>query len=308
MTSAPVATAPADRQSVQPIAPPPAGGPVHRLSLSALWTLYTFTLRQHRHGKRWMVMAVLMLLPAGLAILVRSTAHDVPAVNLEFIFAFMFIPQALLPLASLIYASGIIQDEQEDQTITYLLIRPIPKWAIYAMKLLATLSVTVILAVVFTVFTYIAIYAGAKSNPPDVLLRCAKASGIHALAVVAYCCLFGLMGLLTKRILIVGVLYIVIVEGVLANLAFGIRLITVIYYARLIAYRTLTFMMPTPRGNSDIAAEAWQLDIALDPSLLEHPTLGTCVLVLLIASAASALLAAFLCARREFFVKTPEKA
>src|SRR5256885_5582498 len=93
--------------------PPPRRA--HRLSLSALSTLFTFTLRQHRHGKRWMIMAGLMLLPAGLTILVRSTAHDVPSVGLEFIFAFMFIPQALLPLVSLIYASGIIQDEQKEQ-------------------------------------------------------------------------------------------------------------------------------------------------------------------------------------------------
>src|SRR6476661_4773052 len=111
-------TAPTAEPAVRhdgPTSPAPTSS--RGLSLSALWTLYTFTLRQHRHGRRWMVMAVLMLLPAGLAILVRSTARDVPAVGLEFIFAFMFIPQALLPLAALIYASGIIQDEQEDQTI-----------------------------------------------------------------------------------------------------------------------------------------------------------------------------------------------
>src|SRR5882757_2809104 len=124
-----------------------------RLSLGALWTLYAFSLRQHRHGKRWMIMAVLMLLPAALAIVVRCTAHDVPSRGLEFILAFMFIPQALLPLASLIYASGMILDEQEDQTFTYLLIRPIPKWAIYLMKLLATLTATITLTVIFTALT-----------------------------------------------------------------------------------------------------------------------------------------------------------
>ena len=42
---------------------------------------------------------------------------------------------------------GIVQDEQEEQTMTYLLIRPIPKWALYSVKLLATLTTTVILAV-----------------------------------------------------------------------------------------------------------------------------------------------------------------
>jgi ABC-2 type transport system permease protein len=282
--------------------------PRRGLSLTSLWTLYALTLRQHRHGKRWMVMAVLMLLPAGLALLVRSTAHNVPSVGLEFIFAFMFIPQALLPLAALIYASGMIQDEQEEQTITYLLIRPISKWALYTVKLLATMTATVLLTIVFTSLTYAAIYAGADSFGENIPLRCLKACAVHSLAVIAYCSLFGLMSLLTKRILIVGILYIAIFEGLFANLAFGIRLITVIYYARLIAFRTLAFILPTPYGPQNFAADAWQLDIQNDPKLLEHPQIGTCLLVLLIGSAVCTIVAAFLCSRREFHVKTPEKA
>src|SRR5712691_2312846 len=135
------------------------------LDLTALWSLYVLTLRQHLHGKRWMIMAVLFLLPAGLALLILSTAaRDVPGIGLEFIFVFMFFPQGLLPLVALIYASGIIQDEQEEQTITYLLIRPIPKWALYTVKLLATLTTTVILTAIFTALTYAAIYAGADTT------------------------------------------------------------------------------------------------------------------------------------------------
>ena len=72
---------------------------------------------------------------------------------------FMFIPQALLPLVALVYASGILQDEQEGQTITYLLIRPIPKWALYIVKLLATITMAILLTAVFTALTYAAIYS-----------------------------------------------------------------------------------------------------------------------------------------------------
>src|SRR5581483_7889528 len=95
--------------------------------LRALWTLYTLTLRQHMRGKRWIVMTLLFLIPAGLAILARVTNPDAPMIFIEFTLAFMFIPQALLPLIALLYSSGVIQDELEEQTITYLLIRPIPR-------------------------------------------------------------------------------------------------------------------------------------------------------------------------------------
>src|SRR5262249_14088832 len=156
---------------------------------------------------------------------------------LEFVIGYLLIPQALLPLLGLVYSSGMVQDEQEEQTITYILVRPISKWAMYLVKLIATLTTTVVLTAFLTVLTYLAIYVGTASQPEDIPLRCLQSIGIDCLAVVAYCCLFGLISIWTNRILIYGILYIVIVEGVLANLPFGIRLGTVVYYSRIIAYR-----------------------------------------------------------------------
>jgi len=275
------------------------------LDFTALATLYTLTLRQYLHGKRWMVMGVLFLLPAALGLLIRFTAPNAPPVSLEFVLAFIFIPQALLPLVALTYASGMLQDEQEEQTMTYLLIRPIAKWALYLCKLLATLTTAVVLTAFFTALTYAAIYLGAESRPQDVLFRCNAAIGVHSLAIAAYCCLFGLISLFTRRTLIVGILYTAIVEGLLANLPLGVRLITVIYYARVIAFRTMEFIVPLPQGTQNLAAEAWRIDVLDDPQLLEHPQRMTCIIILACASFVCAILAAFLCSRREFYVKTP---
>ena len=276
------------------------------VNLIVLWTLYALTIRQHLHGKRWMVIGVLFLLPAGLAILLRVINPNVPSVFLEFLFAFMLMPQALLPLLALLYASGMIQDEQEEQTITYLLIRPLPRWALYVVKLLATLTTTVVLTALFTAITYAAIYVMSGAPGWEMARRCAVAAGINCLAVATYCCLFGLLSLLTKRTLIVGILYSIIFEGVLANLPFGIRLLTVIYYSRLIAYRTLPFIEESSGRAINISAEAWQFNIQADPNLLEHPTQSTCIMVLLAAGAVSTMIAAILCSQREFHVKTPE--
>ncbi len=276
------------------------------VNLTVLWSLYVLTVRQFLHGKRWMVIGILFLLPAGLAVLVRLMDPRVPSTLLEFLFAFMLIPQALLPLLALLYASGMIQDELEEQTITYLLVRPLPRWALYIMKMLATLTTTVVLTVVFTAITYAAIYIANTTDAATVLRRCTQAAGIHALAVVAYCSLFGLLSLITKRSLVVGILYSVIFEGLLANMPFSIRLLTVIYYARLIAYRTLPFIETTPNGTNNISAEIWQFNVRADPELLEHPTTSACIWTLLIASAVCTLIGAVICSRREFHVKTPE--
>jgi len=282
--------------------PRPAGG----LNLTSLAALYVLTVRQHLHGRRWMVLAALFLLPAGLSILIRATAPEVPAIGIEFMIAFFLIPQTLLPLVALVYASGIIQDEQEEQTLTYLLVRPISRWALYLVKLLATLTTTIVLTAVFTILTYATIYIGHDVSAGDVTRRCLTAVGIHALSVGAYCCLFGLIGLYTRRALIAGILYSAVIEGLLANLPFGLRLITVIYYARVAAYRSMDFTFTDRRGTHDMAAAAWQLDVRNDPGLTEHPTLQSCVLILVVASLGCAIIGALMCHRREFHVKTPE--
>ncbi|MBO0700657.1 MAG: hypothetical protein J2P46_19830, partial [Zavarzinella sp.] len=81
---------------------------------------------------------------------------------------------------------------------------------------------------------------------------------------------------------------------------------TDIYYARILAYRSLVFTFTEHGRTAHLAAGAWQLDVRNDPSLAEHPPLQTCVLVLTIAGLACAALGALMCARREFHVKTPE--
>jgi ABC-2 type transport system permease protein len=276
--------------------------------LVACWTVYWLTLRQHLHGKRWMAVALLFVLPAGLAILIRTTDSDVPSRFTEFALLWILIPQALLPLISLLYASGIVQDEQEEQTITYLLTRPIPKWSLYVIKLAATWTTTIVLVMALTALTCAAIYFGAETDLSEIALRCLKAAGILSIAAVTYCSIFGAMSLLTKRTLIVGVIYTAVVEGLLANLPLSLRWGTVIYHTRLIAYRVIDFVVTRPNGREqDVAAAAWSLNTDTDPALTEHPTLRTSILILVSTILVCTALAGWLCSQREFHVKTPEK-
>jgi len=289
---------------------PISAGPREAYSTSWLRscaTLYVLTLRQHLHGKRWVALVFLFLLPAVLAILIRLPRAGVPSVFLEFILAWVLIPQALLPLAALLYASGIIRDEQEEQTITYLLTRPIPKWMLYITKMFATWTTMIVLTLVLTLITFTAVYAGSGVEASSVVRRAIYAASILSLAGIAYCGLFGLIGILTKRILIVGILYTAIVQGLFASFPLSIRMGTIVYYVRLLAYRTLDFVAVFHDGGSDdVAAFLWNLDTKSDPKLAEHPQISTCILVLVLASLVLTALAGWLCASREFHVKTPE--
>jgi ABC-2 type transport system permease protein len=223
---------------------------------------------------------------------VRNTAAPPPD-EIEFVLIFHLIPHALLPLAALLYASGMIQDEQEEQTLTYLLVRPLPKRALYLTKLAATICTTIALAAVFTVVTYTAVYWGTPGFWDNILLvRAPRTTVLFSLSLVTYCSVFGYMSLVAKRSLVVGVAYIIIFEGLLANIAFAVRRLTVMYYFRVLSADWLT--LPT-RWVSQ-----WSLDSSTDPPPRD------CVLILLGASLVAIILGALTFARREFRVKTPE--
>jgi ABC-2 type transport system permease protein len=233
----------------------------------------------------------LWLLPAVLAAVVRLAPHGPDLGELEFAFVFNLIPHALATLTALLYAAGMIQDEVEEQTLTYLLLRPLPRWALYVTRFAATWLVTSLLTGAFTVLTLVVISWDTPALWGDVLPgRALKIVALLALAQAGYCSLFGALGLLTRRSLLAGLAYIVACEGLLANFPLVTRLLTVMYYFRVLARRWLE-----PTGSA-----VWSIDLATAPSA------GQCVLTLAEASAALVLLGAVLMQRREFRMKTPD--
>jgi ABC-2 type transport system permease protein len=265
--------------------------------LSALAALFVLTVRQHTHGRRVLVLGLLYALPCALAVVLRSLARPAPAEALEFALIFNLLPHGLAPLTALLYAAGVIADEVEEQTLTYLLIRSVPRWALYVTKLLATLCVTTVLVAVATTALYACVYWGTPEMWGEVFPgRVLRAVAVMVLAQVGYCALFGFLGLATRRTLIAGVIYIVAVEGVLANLDFIIRELTVVYYVRILIVRWLGL----PAELLQRYLRAWRLDLDKVPSA------DYCVVTLLVFGLAATVLTAVWFARREFRVKTPE--
>jgi ABC-2 type transport system permease protein len=262
-----------------------------RPALPALAALFVLTLRQLVRGRRLVVLSLLFLLPSVLVLVVRLAPYPPPPATLEFAFIFNLIPHALATLTALLYAAGIIQDEVEGQTLTYLLLRPLPRWALYLTKLMATIVVTAGLTGVFTILAFAVLYWNTDELWRDVLpARALKTAALLALAQVAYCSLFGALSLFTRRSLIAGLVYIVAFEGMLANFKSVMRELTVMYYFRVLAVRWLEL----PNQGE------WALDLAVAPGA------GSCVLTLLGASGVLAILGAVLMMRREFRMKTPE--
>jgi ABC-2 type transport system permease protein len=276
-------------------APTDAPGRSLANELSAAAALFALTVRQHTHGRRLFVLGGLYLLPCVLAVILRLLPSPAAADALEFALVFTLVPHALAPLTALLYAAGVVADEVEEQTLTYLLLRAVPRWLLYLTKLLATLCVTCLLVAGSVAGLYVAIYAGSPDFGPAAL-RCVQAIGVMALAQVGYCALFGLIGLLTRRSLIVGIGYIVLIEGVLANLNFVGRAVTLVYYTRTLTLRGLDL----PADQLRRCREGWGME-----DLTKLPTALTGLVTVLAFGVVVSLLSALLFARSEYRVKTP---
>jgi ABC-2 type transport system permease protein len=264
----------------------------HRLSLSAWLTLFRLSVQQFVRGRRLLALAALCVLPTTLALVSRyyNPQFSEHAAEAEEVLIFYMFPQAMVPLTGLILASGMIRDEVEGQTLTYLLIRPLPRPSIYAAKLLAAWFVSAGLVAVFETSALAAIHLGGNDFWGAIVpVRSAEIAGLSALSLLVYVALFGGLGLVVRWVLPLGVAYIVLFEGVFANIDFMVRRLTVLWYVRIIAERWF-----------GLHVESWAINLD------EAPSGQDALLVLLAAALCLAGTAAWAFGRREIRVKTPE--
>jgi ABC-2 type transport system permease protein len=274
----------------------PDGSPADPIRLprgvdpAALFTVVRITVARQNRGVRLVVLAVLFALPIAFAVLIRRYQVPYRPEPVESGLLFGLIFPVLVPLSALLLASGMVQDEIEEQTITYLLIRPIPRWAIYLAKLAGTILSSWVRAAIFTVGTLVAVYWGEERLwGPVIRERIPIVCALLALSLSAYAAIFGGLSLWVRRTLVFGAIYIVIFEGIIATIDFVIREATVIYYIRVLAVRWL-----------ELSGADW----SIDPSTAVSAS--TCVIVLLSVTAVFAALGAITFGMREFRVKTPE--
>ncbi len=180
---------------------------VFRLSLSLLI-----------RSRRTMIIALLCLMPLAGAVLAATLIISNPRSDVTgtMVASFLMVQgylYVLLVVVSLFYGTSLIADEIDDKTVTYLFMRPVPKWKIYLGKYLSYLVVagTLLLpsaALTFMV-TMMADAAGEASRHLPILF---KDLGVLALGLAAYGALYQLLGAVTRRPVFVGLIFSLIWE------------------------------------------------------------------------------------------------
>jgi ABC-2 type transport system permease protein len=169
--------------------------------------------------RRFLLLFPLPVVMIGLAVLGRTSdvsVHDWAAPVIDGVgFAVM------LPVIALIVGTGVLGSEIDDGTVTHILSKPLPRREIVLAKLAVAAGVTA-LATVVPMFVVGLIVQSVRLG-----LACALGCLIGA---VAYSAVFLALSLLTRRPVLIGLLYVLLWEGLLGNLLTGTRVLSIHQY------------------------------------------------------------------------------
>jgi ABC-2 type transport system permease protein len=201
--------------------------------------------------RRSLLMALLLALPAVLGLVFRLSATRLPPRISGFDFygvviAFYYV-RNVLPLVALFYATALIADEVEGKTIAYLLTRPVPRPAVLAGKFAAYLATTISMALPAVVATFFLLstvrgWTGVGARVPDLF----RDMGVVVLTLVVYGAFFTLMGVLLRRPVIPGLLFLFVWE-LLANAPGYLPRFTITAYLR-----SLIHHRPPDEGMAEV--------------------------------------------------------
>lgn len=169
--------------------------------------------------RRFLLLLPLPLVLLGLAVLCRSLGVDPgqwgPPVLVGLGLA------VVLPVVALIIGTGVLGAEIDDGTVVHILTKPLPRWQIVLPKLAVAAGVT---AVTVAVPLYV---AGVLAASVRLGLALAAAATLGALA---YSALFLALSLVTRRPVLLGLVYVLIWEGLLGNFVSGTKVLSIQQY------------------------------------------------------------------------------
>ena len=169
--------------------------------------------------RRFLLLLPLPLLMVGIALIPRFAGATPEEWTQPVIVALGLT--TLLPVVALIVGTGVLGAEIDDGTITHILSKPIPRWRIVLPKLLVAIGVT---AATAAVPFYI---VGALASGPRLGLGLVVGSTVGA---VLYSTIFVALSLISRRPVLLGLVYILVWEGLLGRFVSGTRVLSIEQY------------------------------------------------------------------------------
>ena len=130
-----------------------------------------------------------------------------------------------MPLVALLATSGLFATEIDDGSISYLLAKPISRYTIVLSKLVVAASCVLVFAVIPVFVAGLIMLAEEPAFAVGFALG-ALASGI------TYCALFAFLSVTNRHAVVIGLIYLLIWEGLLGGLLAGVRWLSITRWAQ----------------------------------------------------------------------------
>ncbi len=185
----------------------------------------SLTFRALAGRRRVLLVSLLCALPILVALLARASGRLTGADAVTNTVMDRLVISTLVPLVALVFGTSALGSELDDGTAVYLLAKPIARWRIVAAKVIVAAGLA---AAVTAPAAFIAgIILGGTGGPAAAF---GWALGT-AVAATLYAVVFLALSLLTGRALAIGLVYILVWEGVFAGLLPGTRTFSIRQYA-----------------------------------------------------------------------------
>ncbi|NRA95241.1 MAG: ABC transporter permease [Planctomycetes bacterium] len=201
----------------------------------------SFAAHEVSWSRKTVFLGLLLLVPAGIATIIRSEAP--PGEVGEFLeFGMTSLVIGIVQLMCLFHGAGLIRDAMEERTLAFLLTRPIGRSRVAFGMYLGLLMYVLPIGLISATAGFAACRAGLPGGMfSDVAMSPASAEALMRLlqvtgaAVVFYGALYTLFGLVFKASTIVGLLFLMIFDGLLGSLPGPPRMLSPMGYFETLA-------------------------------------------------------------------------
>ena len=230
-----------------------------------LFTVAWLTWRQLFARRRAWLAGAIVVLPFLLTFFYRFVSQDGEGDRLVFMMGLNreLVLGVLLPVTAVIFGTTAFGGEIDDGTLIYLLVRPVQRWTVVLVKYLVAALIT---AVIVSAAEFLAWFALRNAELPWTFAW----SFIVAAFVgsLIYCALFGFLGLITRRGLIVGLIYAIVFENILARKLVGVRSLSVREYSITIAEWASNGIVKWAQPGVSVATVWWAGSVILAACLI----------------------------------------
>jgi ABC-2 type transport system permease protein len=186
--------------------------------------VYRLTLRQLSGRWRLLIMTLLAFMPVAIALIMLRSDNAPSVRDFETAVLSAMLAGSIAPLIVLAIAAPAFANEVEDRTLANLVLAPIARAHIAIPKLLATITIAAPFIAASAFATSYVAFLGDMTAVISVT--------VAAVAGVAmYASLFVWLGLVTTQAIGVGLLYIVLWEGLFSGYVAGVRLLSIRHYS-----------------------------------------------------------------------------